>query len=155
GNRPAAEAALAAARAGATNAREPELVGHIWRIEAELMAWNGHLDRARHAVDEGLKAVPDSDPGSQLQLAPIGLRAEARAATSRSTGRPGRVTELDVVAKAAAPGLAELAGFRLDPGATLVLACRAESARSRRRDTPEIWQRIAAGWQEVGHPYPV
>src|SRR5262249_60884141 len=57
--------------------------------------------------------------------------------------------------KAAAPGLAELAGFRLDPGATLVLACRAESARSRRRDTPEIWQRIAAGWQEVGHPYPV
>ena len=154
GHRPAAEAALAAARDGALNAREPELLGHIWRIEAELMAWAGDLTRARHAVDEGLKVVPDDDPDSRLQLARIGLRVEADAAISRSTSEPDRVSKLREVAKAAAPGLADLKGFRIDPGATLVGTCEAEAARSSRRDTSQMWERIAAGWDEASWPYP-
>jgi DNA-binding CsgD family transcriptional regulator len=154
GEREQARAALDAAREGAENAGEPELLGHICRIEAELMAWTGNLTRARQAVDEGLAAVPDDDPDSRLQLTRVGMRVEADAATLPQTHLPDRVRRLEGVANTAAASLTPLHGFRTDPGATLVLTCQAEAARSRRRDTPQMWQQVAAGWDEARWPYP-
>jgi DNA-binding CsgD family transcriptional regulator len=153
GDWPAAEAALAAAREGASAAREPELPGHICRIEAELAVWLGDYDRARRAVDKGLAAVSKEDPDSRLQLARVGLRAEADAAITPATAMHSRVTQLEGVAASAAEALTPCPGGH-DLGAVHLLACRAEAARSRHKDGAEMWQRVAAGWDEVRWPYP-
>jgi DNA-binding CsgD family transcriptional regulator len=153
GDWPAAEAALAAAREGVSAAREPEVLGHLCRVEAELAAWLGDVDRARRAVDEGMTALPEDDPDSRLQLARVGLRVEADAAISRATAMPPRVTKLESDAAAAAQALTPYPGGH-DTGAIHLLACLAEAARSRHKDGAEMWKRVAAGWDEVHWPYP-
>ncbi|HSV65762.1 MAG TPA: AAA family ATPase [Mycobacteriales bacterium] len=153
GDREAAAAALAAAREGASPAREPELLGHICRIQAESMAWSGDIPGARKAVDEGLRVLPADDPDSRLQLSSVGLRVEADAAILQSTRSPQRVTELEHVASEAAARLGPSKELGQAAGATLILMSEAEAARSHRRDTPAMWQQIASGWDEAGRPY--
>lgn len=146
GEREAATAALAAAKEGMKGIGEPEVIGHLHRIQAELSVWDLNLKRVRAAVQEGL-GVPEIDADTRLQLIWVGLRAEADAAKVGPKD-PERLRRLELALKEA-----EAPAARWKASTPIVAACRAELKRARNQHDPAAWREIAERWDTMRNPY--
>jgi DNA-binding NarL/FixJ family response regulator len=138
----------------AAEAREPQWIGPLGALKAELERRTGDLDAARAAIDEALDRLDfcSQDVARMARVAASGVRVEADAAVrARDLGDdPG-------CAIAAAEGLiarveACAEGERPVEAAFLATA-RAELARAQDRDAPALWTAAEAAWLALGRPY--
>jgi len=155
--RDAARAHLARAAELAVDSREPQYLGVLGALQAELAAREGDMEAARAAVDEALDRIEFcSDDALRLAMvSAAGVAAEATAAQQARDLGDGAAVE-------AALGHAELLIARVracaEDGGALEQAylehaeadyCRALDAEQRER-----WAAAAASWEALGRPYP-
>ncbi|MBB4661632.1 helix-turn-helix transcriptional regulator [Conexibacter arvalis] len=156
GDHETARAELDATALQAEDATEPQFLGPLGALRAELERRSGDLPAARAAVDEALDRIEFcSDDITQVTgVASVGLRVEADAA-EQARDRD------DVAAEREALLRCELLLARVEAGAELERAplvaelrsARAEEARARGVDDPERWSAAAAAWDELERPY--
>jgi DNA-binding CsgD family transcriptional regulator/tetratricopeptide (TPR) repeat protein len=132
-------------------------------LVAELRVWQGRLEEARAAVQDGLDRVAATDERmrSGLLLC-LGMRVEAdQAERGRARHDQDEVQAAVRAADALASRAAAMAPNPLVAGASPVLTTPAvaalfEGERSRLdgRSDPVQWQKAAAAWSALGRPYP-
>jgi len=147
---------LDAAARQACDTTEPQFLGPLGALQAELERRAGDLAAARAAVDAALDRIEFcSDDVTQVTgVSSAGMRVEADAA-QRARDRDDREAERDALLRI------ELLLARVEAGAELeraplsaeLVAARAEEARARGEDDPELWERAARTWQELERPY--
>jgi DNA-binding CsgD family transcriptional regulator len=154
--RDAARAHLARAEELATDSREPQYLGVLGALQADLAMRDGDVDAARAAVDLALDRIEfcSDDALRMAMVSAAGLAAEATAAqNARDLG--------DDEAVAAALGHAELLIARVracaEDGGPLEQAylahAEADNCRAVGSDQAERWAGAAAAWDELGRPY--
>jgi DNA-binding CsgD family transcriptional regulator/tetratricopeptide (TPR) repeat protein len=152
-----ARAQLERASELAVDSREPQYLGVLGALQAELAARDGDVEAARAAVDEALDRIEfcSDDALRMAMVSAAGLTAEATAAQhARDLG--------DTAAVAAALGHAELLIARVracvEDGGVLEQAyldhAEADYCRAVGSDQVEAWARAASGWEGLGRPYP-
>jgi DNA-binding CsgD family transcriptional regulator/tetratricopeptide (TPR) repeat protein len=130
---------------------------------AELRLWQGRLEDARAAVQDGLDRVAETD--EQLRsgrLLCLGMRIEAdQAELGRARQNQGEVHAAMRAADALAARAAAMSPDPLVPGASHILTTPAvaalfdgERSRVEGRSDPVPWQLAAAAWSALGRPYP-
>ena len=147
------------ARAGelAVDSREPQYLGVLGALQAELAAREGDIAGARAAVDEALDRIEfcSDDALRMAMVSAAGLASEATAAQhARDLG--------DEAAVAAALTHAELLVARVracaEDGGPLEQAylahAEADHCRAVGSDQDRHWELAAAAWQGLGRPYP-
>ncbi|HKH16642.1 MAG TPA: AAA family ATPase [Solirubrobacteraceae bacterium] len=155
--REAARAQLARAEELAVDSREPQYLGVLGALQADLGMRDGDVAAARAAVDEALDRIEfcSDDALRMAMVSAAGLAAEATAAQhARDLG--------DEAAVAAALGHAELLIARVracaEDGGPLEHAhlAHAEADNCRALDTDQTgrWAEAAARWDALGRPYP-
>jgi DNA-binding CsgD family transcriptional regulator len=155
--REGARARLERASELAVDSREPQYLGVLGALRAELATREGDVSGARAAVDEALDRIEfcSDDALRMAMVSAAGLSAEATAAQhARDLG--------DEEAVAAALVHAELLIARVracaEDGGALEAAylAHAEADNCRALDTPqaERWEEAAARWDALGRPYP-
>jgi DNA-binding CsgD family transcriptional regulator/tetratricopeptide (TPR) repeat protein len=132
-------------------------------LVAELRVWQGRLEEARAAVQDGLDRVAETDERmrSGLLLC-LGMRVEAdQAELGRARHDKGEVQAAVRSADALASRAEAMVPNPLVAGASPILTTPAVAAlfdgeRSRLdgRSHPVQWQRAAAAWSALGRPYP-
>src|SRR5829696_6324824 len=154
--RDAAREQLARAAELAVDSREPQYLGVLGALQAELATREGDVEGARAAVDLALDRIEFcSDDALRMAMASAaGLTAEATAAQhARDLG--------DGDAVAAALGHAELLIARVracaDDGGPLEQAylthAEADYCRALAADQVAHWAEAAAAWDSLGRPY--
>jgi DNA-binding CsgD family transcriptional regulator/tetratricopeptide (TPR) repeat protein len=137
---------------------EPQYIGLLASLEAELERRQGRLDAARAAATRGIDRIQFcSEDGARIALiATAGLAVEADAAV-----RACDVADDDAcdAARARAEFLAELVEAAAEESPRpLELAyaaqARAELARAQGEDDPRLWQEAADAWAAIENPYP-
>jgi ATP/maltotriose-dependent transcriptional regulator MalT len=152
-----ARAQLARAAELAVDSREPQYLGVLGALQAELATREGDVPAARAAVDEALDRIEfcSDDALRMAMVSAAGLTAEATAAQhARDLG--------DRAAVDAALGHAELLIARVracaEDGGALERAylehAEADYCRALGTDQTQRWARAAAGWAALGRPYP-
>ena len=155
--REAAAAQLARAAELAVDSREPQYLGVLGALQAELSTREGDVAAARTAVDEALDRIEFcSDDALRMAMASAaGLTAEATAAQhARDIG--------DRAAVEAALVHAELLIARVracaEDGGPLEQAylahAEADHCRAVGADQADRWLAAAADWEALGRPYP-
>ncbi len=158
-----ADADLATARALSARALAPQYRAPLATLTAGLALWQGEIDRACDAVEEGLKALAGTDdPWFGAPLLWHGLRAQADRAERARAHQADR--ELESAVSAAALLMADVE--RLVAAATALpfayagiieayqRLAAAEHARVEGTHAPALWEGAAAAWDAVGQPYP-
>jgi DNA-binding CsgD family transcriptional regulator/tetratricopeptide (TPR) repeat protein len=130
---------------------------------AELRVWQGRLEQARAAVQDGLDRVAETDERvrSGLLLC-LGMRIEAdRAELGGARHDQGEVQAAVRAANALASRAAAMAPNPLVPGASPVVTTAAvaalldgERARLEGRSDPVLWRVAAAAWLDLRRPHP-
>ncbi|HEY6691914.1 MAG TPA: AAA family ATPase [Solirubrobacteraceae bacterium] len=159
GDDDAARHALDKLRRQSLGARDPHWIEALELATAQLAVRAGRLEDARAAAERGLAAVEGTDEGAcRLRLLWVGLMVEAdgaeraralgepfdeetattlRARLAAARGRPGQWAE--------GPRYATLAGAEVT---------RLEHALGRSAPEPGSWLDAAAGFDEIGLPWP-
>jgi len=154
--RAAARAQLARADELAVDSREPQYLGVLGALQAELAMRDGDVAAARATVDVALDRIEfcSDDALRMAMVSAAGLAAEATAAQqARDLG--------DDAAVAAALGHAELLIARVracaEDGGPLEAAylahAEADNCRALDTDQAERWAEAAARWDALGRPY--
>jgi len=154
--REAARAHLARADELAVDSREPQYLGVLGALQAELAMRDGDVAAARDAVDVALDRIEfcSDDALRMAMVSAAGLAAEATAAQqARDLG--------DKAAVAAALAHAELLIARVracaEDGGPLEAAylahAEADNCRSLDTDQAGRWEEAAARWDALGRPY--
>jgi DNA-binding CsgD family transcriptional regulator/tetratricopeptide (TPR) repeat protein len=157
GERAAAAALLRELEPLAADSSEPQVLGPLGVVAAEVRRREGDLDGARAAVDQGLERIAfcTDDALGVSALAAAGVIVEADAAErARDLG--------DAEAESAALRRADDLLARVEAAATetrpveraALLGARAEAGRAAGRPDPAEYARAAAAWDEVGRPEP-
>ena len=150
--------ALALARQVFAGAEEPQYVGVLLRLEAELASARGDHDAARHAIDRGVSMLSDR-PGARSFLAEVlaqGVRGEADFLTD-PTARTDSSTAAEARRRAAL--LAERAGsIAAQPGVTddvrvKAAWAQAEQTRAAGRSDPDRWAEAQDVSRRLGQRY--
>jgi ATP/maltotriose-dependent transcriptional regulator MalT len=141
----------------------PEAAREYAALTAELGLWQGRLEEAQAAVQEGLDRVAETDERVRSgRLLWLGMRIQAdRADLARARHDQGQVEAAIRAADALASRAAAMAPNPLVPGATPILATsavaalfRGERSRLEGRSDPAQWQAAATAWLALGRPYP-
>jgi DNA-binding CsgD family transcriptional regulator len=141
----------------AAESSEPQFVGPVAILTAELRRREGDLEKARAAVDRGLDRMEfcTDDAARVSAVAAIGVTVEADAAErARDLGDADAETAAlsrvdDLLSRVAA------AAVRTRPiECALLLSARAEAGRAGGRPDPAAFARAAQAWAEVGRPEP-
>jgi DNA-binding NarL/FixJ family response regulator len=155
--RETARARLARAAELAVDSREPQYLGVLGALQAELASRDGDVAAARAAVDDALDRIEfcSDDALRMAMVSAAGLAVEATAAQhARDLG--------DHAAVEAALGHAELLIARVracaEDGGALERAylehAEADHCRALGSDQAERWLAAAAAWDAMGRPYP-
>ena len=139
----------------AADSSEPQFVGPVATLTAELRRREGDLDGARAAIERGLDQIEfcTDDAARVSAVAAAGVTIEADAAerardlgeTEAETAALRRVD--DLLARVAA------AAVRTRPiECALLLGARAEAGRAGGRPDPAAFARAAQAWSDVGRP---
>jgi ATP/maltotriose-dependent transcriptional regulator MalT len=151
----AREHLLVAAELGA-DSREPQYLGVLGDLLAELARRDGDLRAARAAVDEALDRIEfcSEDILRIIRVATTGLAVEAAAAQrARDLGDPAAQAE----ALERAEALVMRARAAAEDGQAVErafgLTAEAEYARALGRDDAELWAAAAEAWDELERPY--
>src|SRR5215218_1816972 len=155
--RDAARAHLARAAELAANSREPQYLGVLGALQAELATRDGDVEAARAAVDEALDRIEfcSDDALRMAMVSAAGVAAEATAAQQARDLGDGAAVE-------AALSHAELLIARVracaDDGGLLEQAyldhAEADYCRALDTEQSERWAAAAASWEALGRPYP-
>jgi DNA-binding CsgD family transcriptional regulator len=166
----------------ASDSREPQWIGPLGALRAELERRGGDLEAARAAIDDALDRLEfcSEDVQRMARLAATGVRVEADAAVrARDLGDdPGgaianarallaRVEAcaatgsdpLDMPEGPSATGADPQDGSRAPSlaerpvEAAFLASARAEAARAEGADDPELWAAVTAAWEGLGRPY--
>ena len=130
---------------------------------AELRVWQGRLEEARAAVQDGLDRVAATDERLRSgRLLWLGMRVEAdQAELGRARHGQGEVQAAVRAAEALASRAAAKTPSPLMPKASPILATPAvaalfdaERSRLEGRSDPILWQAAATAWLALGRPYP-
>lgn len=158
GDHALARSELDATARQARDSTEPQFLGPLGALRAELERRSGDLAAARAAVDDALDRIEFcSDDITQVTgISSVGMRVEADAA-QRARDRD------DTEAEREARLRSELLLARVEAGAEMERApllaelavARAEEARARGADDPQLWDDAAAAWDELERPYSV
>ena len=150
----AEELAARAGRAQFDSQFAPKLAG----ARAELALWDGDVDEAAAAIDQGLAALARvGDETCVPTLFVLGLAAAAGQAERALARRDPAGAEAarrhgdDLLARLEATGGPP---ERRRETAAVLLTCRAEQARLHGRPDPAAWAAAAADWEALGQPYP-
>ena len=158
-----AAADLDTARALSARALAPQYRAPLSTLTAGLALWQGEVDKACDAVEEGLKALSGTvNPWFGAPLIWHGLRAQAdraERARARQSGAElavARATAADLVADmerlvSASTNLPFAYAGIVDAYHRLATA---EQARVDGTPSPHLWDEAAAAWDAVGQPYP-
>ena len=158
-----AAADLETARALSTRALAPQYRAPLSTLTAGLALWQGRVDEACAAVDEGLQALrATDDPWFGAPLIWHGLRAQgdraerARARQARADLAGARAAADDLMATmdtmvVASLGLPFAYAGIVDAYQRL---CAAEHSRVEGSHDPRLWEKATAAWDTVGQPYP-
>jgi DNA-binding CsgD family transcriptional regulator len=138
----------------AADSREPQWIGPLGSLRAELERRNGDLEAARAAIDNALDRLEfcSEDVQRMARLAATGVRVEADAAVrARDLGDDprGAVANAEMLlarVEACADGERPVEAAFLASG-------RAELARAEGHDDPELWAAAVAAWEGLGRPY--
>ena len=155
--REAARAQLERAAELAVDSREPQYLGVLGALRAELATREGDVAGARSAVDEALDRIEfcSDDALRMAMVSAAGLTAEATAAqNAHDVG--------DEEAVATALGHAEVLIARVracaEDGGPLEAAylahAEADHCRAHDTDQAERWEEATARWDALGRPYP-
>ncbi|HWK28118.1 MAG TPA: AAA family ATPase [Solirubrobacter sp.] len=138
----------------AADTREPQWIGPLGALRAELERRSGDLDAARSAIDDALDRLDfcSQDVSRMAHVAATGARVEADAAVrARDLGEdPAFAVGSAVALLARVEACAE--GDRPVEGAFLTTA-RAELARAHGEDDPALWAAAAGAWASLQRPY--
>ena len=141
----------------AKESSEPQFVGPVAVLCAELRRREGDLDGARAAIDHGLDLMEfcTDDAARVSAVASAGVTVEADAAErARDLGDAQAETAAlrrvdDLLSRVAA------AAVRTRPiECALLLSARAEAGRAGGRPDPSAYARAAQAWLDVGRPEP-
>jgi DNA-binding CsgD family transcriptional regulator/tetratricopeptide (TPR) repeat protein len=141
----------------AAESSEPQFVGPVATLLAELRRREGDLDAARGAIDRGLDQMEfcTDDAARVAAVAAAGVTVEADAAQrARDLGdREAETAAIrqvdDLLSRVAA------AAIRTRPvECALLLGARAEAGRAGGRPDPAAFARAAQAWLEVTRPEP-
>jgi ATP/maltotriose-dependent transcriptional regulator MalT len=143
----------------------PEAARDYAALTAELGLWQGRLEEAQAAAQDGLDRVAKTDERVRSgRLLWLGMRIQAdRAELARARHDQGQVEAAIRAADALASRAAAMAPNPLVPGATPILATatsavaalfRGERSRLEGRSDPAQWQAAASTWLALGRPYP-
>jgi len=157
GDHAAANALLDELEPLSADSSEPQVLGPLGILVAELRRREDDLDAARAAVEEGIERIEGgSDDAIRVSaLAAAGVTVEADAAErARDLG--------DAEAESAALRRADDLLARVTAAASetrpvecaALLSARAEAARAAGRPDPAGYARAAAAWEELGRPEP-
>ena len=137
--------------------REPQWIGPLGALRAELERRAGDLEAARAAIDCALDRLDfcSDDVARMARVSAAGVRVEADAAVrARDLGEDpaGAVANAELlIARVEACAEGE-PGTRPNEAAFLTTA-HAELARARGADDPERWATAVAEWSALGRPY--
>jgi DNA-binding CsgD family transcriptional regulator len=140
-----------------------DLAREYTALVAELRLWQGRLEEARAAVQEGLDQVAGTDEQMRSgRLLCLGLRVEAdRAELARARHDLDEVHTAVHAANALAARAAAMTPNPLVPDATTILTSpavralwEAERSRLHGQSDPAQWQQAATAWLALGRPYP-
>ena len=141
----------------AADSSEPQFVGPVAILTAELRRREGDLDAARAAIDRGLDQMEfcTDDAARVSAVAAAGVTVEADAAQrARDLGDQEAETAAvrrvdDLLSRVAA------AAVRTRPvECALLLGARAEAGRAAGRPDPAAFARAAQAWSELTRPEP-
>jgi DNA-binding CsgD family transcriptional regulator/tetratricopeptide (TPR) repeat protein len=141
----------------------PEFTRACAELQAELRVWQGQLEDARTAVEDGLDQVAGTDEQARSgRLLWLGMRTAAdQAEQARARRHPGGVDDAVRGADALAARAAATRPNPLVDNVTPVLASGVlkalldgERSRLEGRSDPDRWQEVAAAWLGLGRPYP-
>jgi DNA-binding CsgD family transcriptional regulator/tetratricopeptide (TPR) repeat protein len=140
------------------HAHLPQFTIHF-QTRAELAIWQGQLDHARAAVQEGLEWLVGAEEEEWFpSLLWLGLRAEAdRAERARAHRAPPETEAARQVGGALLARLRQLVNQTAAPEPeTIAYATlgEAEATRLQGHSDPERWAAAAARWEELDQPYP-
>jgi DNA-binding CsgD family transcriptional regulator/tetratricopeptide (TPR) repeat protein len=139
----------------AADSSEPQFVGPVAVLTAELRRREGDLDRAREAIDRGLDRMEfcTDDAARVSAVAAAGVVVEADAAQRARDLGDGEAEAAalsrvdDLLSRVAA------AAVRTRPiECALLLSARAEAGRAGGRPDPAAFARAAQAWLDVGRP---
>ena len=154
GDHEQARVLLDQARDVAAESREPQWIGPLGALRAELERRAGDLDAARAAIDDALDRLDfcSQDVARMARVAATGVRVEADAAVrARDLGEdPGFAVGSAEALLMRVDACAE--GARPVEGAFLATA-RAELARAEDHDDPALWSAAYEAWSDLGRPY--
>lgn len=138
----------------ASDSREPQWIGPLGSLRAELERRGGDLEAARAAIDDALDRLEfcSEDVQQMARVSATGVRVEADAAVrARDLGdEPAGAIANAQMLIARVDACAE--GDRPVEAAFLASA-QAELARAEDHDDPELWAAAAAAWEGLGRPY--
>jgi DNA-binding CsgD family transcriptional regulator len=130
-----------------------------FEARAALAIWQGQLDHARAAIQEGLEWLAGAEGEDFFrELLSLGLRAEAdRAERARARRAPAEAETAQEVGGALLARLRQLVDQAATPEPeTLAHATlgEAEATRLQGQPDPERWAAAATRWEELAQPYP-
>jgi DNA-binding NarL/FixJ family response regulator len=138
----------------AADTREPQWIGPLGSLRAELERRSGDLDAARAAIDDALDRLDfcSQDVARMARVSATGVRVEADAAVrARDLGEDpsfavasagGLIARVEACAEGDRP--VEAAFFA---------SARAEQSRAAGNDDPDLWTAAVAAWEALGRPY--
>ena len=148
---------LACAAELAVNSREPQYLGVLGALQAELAMREGDVQGARAAVDDALDRIEfcSDDALRMAMVSAAGLTAEATAAEhARDLGDRAAVEAALVHAELL---IARVRACAEDGGAlerAYLSHAEADYCRALGTDQTERWVEAAAAWDALGRPYP-
>jgi DNA-binding NarL/FixJ family response regulator/tetratricopeptide (TPR) repeat protein len=152
-----ARALLDAAEDVGADTREPQWIGPLGALRAELERRAGDLEAARAAIDNALDRLDfcSDDVARMARVSAAGVRVEADAAVrARDLGEDpaGAVANAELLLARVEACAEGEPGTRPNEAAFFTMA-HAELARARGEDDPELWAKAVACWTELGRPY--
>jgi predicted ATPase len=140
---------------------EPQFIGPLYSLLAEVAIYRGSLQLAGRTVREGLDLLADSeDEPPAIRLCAMGVRAAADAAEAvRRAREPAGLDEARSTggamlgqARRRAQRLVDL-GTTLPEATAMLAVCEGEWARLEGRADPQVWAAAAGSWERLGVPY--
>jgi DNA-binding CsgD family transcriptional regulator len=146
--------------------REPQWIGPLGALRAELERRGGDLQAARAAIDNALDRLDfcSDDVARMARVAAAGVRVEADAAVrARDLGEdPARAIGNAEMLLARVQACAEIEDDEDDEDtppaqrpveAAFLATAQAELARARDADDPGLWALATEAWANLGRPY--
>jgi DNA-binding NarL/FixJ family response regulator len=148
---------LARAAELAVGSREPQYLGVLGALQAELAAREGDIDAARVAVDDALDRIEfcSDDALRMAMVSAAGLTAEATAA--HAARDVGDAAAADAALRHADLLIARVRACAEDDGPlerAYLAHAEADFCRAVGSDESERWTVAAARWDALGRPYP-